>query len=84
MTPVVSARARLDVTIILSISGERFGREAQRRYRLLIQQAITDIADDPRRPGSLAWTRPPACFSIIPGTRGREFRRGDVSLGPGM
>lgn len=37
--------------IILSASGDHFGQSAQRRYRLLLEQAIEDVAADPLRAG---------------------------------
>jgi len=47
----LSVRARLDIRIILSVSGDRFGPDAQRRYRLLLAKAIDDVAADPGRAG---------------------------------
>ena len=51
MRAVVTAKARRDLFIILATSRSQFGQSAQRRYRFLVQQAIADLADDPRRPG---------------------------------
>jgi toxin ParE1/3/4 len=48
---VLSARAQIELRDILSESGDQFGQSAQRRYRLLFEQAIEDVADDPRRTG---------------------------------
>lgn len=47
-----SPTARRDLVEILNWSREQFGIVAQRRYRLLIKQALDDIATDPNRPGS--------------------------------
>ena len=47
----LGVRARLDVRVVLSASGNQFGEAAQRRYRLLLEQAIDDVAANPRRPG---------------------------------
>ena len=47
MKSTLSARARLDIRLILSTTGERFGHQAQRRYRVLLAQAIKDVAADP-------------------------------------
>lgn len=47
----LTVRARLDIGLILSASGDRFGSEAQRRYRMLLEQAIEDVAADPQRSG---------------------------------
>jgi toxin ParE1/3/4 len=49
--PVVTATARRDLFVLLATSRVRFGEEAQHRYRLLLEQAIADVATDPRRPG---------------------------------
>ncbi|HZC16653.1 MAG TPA: type II toxin-antitoxin system RelE/ParE family toxin [Caulobacteraceae bacterium] len=54
MKAVVTARARRDLFILLAISRTQFGLDAQRRYRLLLEQAIADIAADPHRAG-VAW-----------------------------
>jgi toxin ParE1/3/4 len=51
MNWALSARARLDIRIILSASGDKFGQRAQRRYRLLLEQAIADVAANPDRAG---------------------------------
>lgn len=51
MKRVLGARARLDIDLILSASGERFGREVRRRYRLLLSQAINDAVANPKRAG---------------------------------
>jgi toxin ParE1/3/4 len=51
MKVVVTAKARRDIFILLATSRAQFGTDAQKRYRLLLEQAITDLADDPRRPG---------------------------------
>jgi toxin ParE1/3/4 len=51
MNWALSSRARLDIQIILGASAERFGLDAGRRYRLLLERAIEDVATDPGRPG---------------------------------
>lgn len=51
MNWTLSSRARLDVRAILSASGDQFGESAQRRYRMLLEQAIEDVAANPRRRG---------------------------------
>jgi toxin ParE1/3/4 len=51
MRLIVTAKARRDIFILLATSRTQFGPEAQRRYRLLLEQAIADLADNPRRPG---------------------------------
>lgn len=51
MNPILSARARLDIRIILSASEARFGLDARRRYRLLLERSIADLAADPGRAG---------------------------------
>jgi toxin ParE1/3/4 len=47
----LSSRANLDLSIVLAASDERFGPTVRARYRALLQQAIQDVADDPRRAG---------------------------------
>jgi toxin ParE1/3/4 len=44
--------ARRDLIAILKWSFTEFGEAAAFRYADLIEQALSDIADDPRRPGS--------------------------------
>jgi toxin ParE1/3/4 len=51
MRVIVTARARRDIFILLVTSRSQFGLEAQKRYRVLLEQAIADVADDPSRPG---------------------------------
>ncbi len=46
--------AETDIVEILAWSETQFGGEARRRYQRLIVTALTDIAADPVRPGSLA------------------------------
>ena len=48
---VLSARAQLDLRVIVSSSGDQFGQAVQRRSRLLLEQAIEDVAANPRRAG---------------------------------
>lgn len=48
---VLSAPARNDLRLVLSTSGDQFGLDGQRRYRLLLEQAIDDVATDPHRAG---------------------------------
>ena len=51
MKPQVSARARREMLMILGASRLQFGVEAERRYRNLVDQAISDIGADPARAG---------------------------------
>jgi len=51
MRAVVTAKARRDLFILLATSRTQFGAAAQLRYRLLLEQAILDLANNPRRPG---------------------------------
>lgn len=44
--------ASRDITAILKWSLREFGEAAALRYASLIEQALSDIADDPERPGS--------------------------------
>jgi toxin ParE1/3/4 len=53
----LSARARLDIRVVLSASEDQFGQPARRRYRLLLEQAIEDVAADPQRAGVHAGSR---------------------------
>lgn len=50
---ILSPAAERDVRRTLEQSLEQFGDTAMSRYRALIVQAILDVADDPRRVGSL-------------------------------
>jgi len=47
-----SPTARRDLVEILDWSRAQFGNLAQQRYRILIKQALDDIASEPDRPGS--------------------------------
>lgn len=51
MRAIVAAKARRDLFVLLATSRTQFGAAAQQRYRLLLEQAITDLAADPQRPG---------------------------------
>ena len=51
MRPNVTAGARRDILLILTASRTQFGQAAQKRYRVLLEQAIMDVADNPNRPG---------------------------------
>jgi toxin ParE1/3/4 len=51
MRAVVTAKARRDLFILLATSRAQFGQAAQARYRALLQQAIADVTNDPRRAG---------------------------------
>ena len=51
MRPHVTAKARRDILAILATSRAQFGLDAQRRYRVMLEQAIRDIAENPQRPG---------------------------------
>ena len=53
MKAVITAKARHDLFIILATSRSRFGREGERRYRLLLEQAVADVAAHPHRRGVL-------------------------------
>lgn len=46
-----SPEADADIDDILAWSGIRFGETAQRRYRMLLRQALVDIAANPKRAG---------------------------------
>ena len=46
-----TASARRDVANALMQSGEQFGGLQRRRYRLLLEQAFSDLDENPRRPG---------------------------------
>ena len=50
----LTAAAQRDIQAILSRSRREFGERAAERYRTLIKQALLDLANDPRRPGSSA------------------------------
>lgn len=50
----VTAPARRDIHAIIKHSVKSFGEAASLRYEELIRQALTDIRDDPDRPGSVA------------------------------
>ena len=50
----VSGPAFEDIAEIWDWTVERFGHAAALRYEALIDQAIADLADDPRRPGAKA------------------------------
>ena len=39
------------IRCILEYTRDQFGKQAQLRYRRLIQQAIQDVQEDPERPG---------------------------------
>ncbi len=55
MTSVrLTATARRDVANALAQSEKQVGRAGRRRYRLLLEQALADLAEDPRRPGARA------------------------------
>ena len=67
--------AQRDVKGILNWSRREFGEAAVERYKALIKQAVWDIANDPKRPGSKE--RPEL---MIEGARTYhlEFSRGKV------
>ena len=51
MTPVIlTPEARADITAILLHSRRAFGSETGRRYRMLIEQALSDLSTDPEHP----------------------------------
>jgi toxin ParE1/3/4 len=53
VTPVrLTATARRDVANALAQSEKQVGRAGRRRYRLLLEQAFADLAEDPQRPGA--------------------------------
>jgi toxin ParE1/3/4 len=76
----VSHEARRDIRAILDWTGKEFGKRAALRYESLLTQALRDIDEDPKRPGSLA--RPEIA---IEGARTYHlaFSRGRVK-GPGV
>ena len=49
----LSASAVQDIEAILAWTHGRFGEQVRLRYEELLVQAILDVADDPRRPGSV-------------------------------
>ena len=49
----LSASAVQDIEAILAWTHGRFGERVRLRYEELLVQAILDVADDPRRPGSV-------------------------------
>lgn len=49
---VLAPAAASDIETILAWSHEHFGETARLRYEALLTQAIMDVADGPRRPGS--------------------------------
>ena len=50
--PILAPAARQDIREILRWSEQEFGETAAARYRALIKQAVRDVAEDPKRPGS--------------------------------
>jgi toxin ParE1/3/4 len=48
---VLTANARRDLVSILSTSRAQFGEVVQHKYRLLLEQAVADLAADPSRRG---------------------------------
>jgi len=50
---VLASAARRDIRQALKRSEEKFGTRAAHRYRVLLKQALRDVAADPERPGSL-------------------------------
>jgi len=72
--------ARQDVREALRWSERKFGETAAARYRALIKQAVRDVGEDPKRPGSKE--RPEI---MIEGARTYhlQFSRSRVS-GPGV
>lgn len=51
---IISGRAYLDIDAMLEWGAEQFGQSAVNRYEALLEQALTDLSDDPRRAGALA------------------------------
>src|SRR5262249_5776851 len=49
----VAGPARRDIVAILKWSRREFGEAAAERYAALIVQALTDLSNDPERPGSM-------------------------------
>ena len=47
----VAGPAKRDTGRVLRHSREEFGQEAANRYRVLLDQALRDLADDSNRPG---------------------------------
>jgi len=55
MRPIfVSPAAEQDIESILRWTHEHFGEPARLRYEALLVQAISDVAENPERPGSCA------------------------------
>jgi toxin ParE1/3/4 len=48
---ILAPSAKADMRDVLDWSLEKFGLQAEKRYRALLKQALTDIANNPRRPG---------------------------------
>ena len=49
---ILAAPADRDFLEIMEWSAERFGAAAADRYELLVRQALTDVGEDPFRPGA--------------------------------
>jgi toxin ParE1/3/4 len=55
MSPyIISPAAARDIHSILAWTGEHYGEQARLRYAALVAQAITEIARDPARRGSVS------------------------------
>lgn len=63
---VVTAEARADVGAVLRESHLKFGPLARRRYRLLIEIAYRELAEDPNRPGVSVLPGIPADLRLFP------------------
>ena len=64
--PRLTASARRDVANALAQSEAQFGRAARRRYRLLLERALDDLARDPTRPGVRADAHLPPDHRLYP------------------
>jgi plasmid stabilization system protein ParE len=69
----VTGPARRDIAAIVKPSLQEFGEAASLRYEALILQALSDIGDDPERPGS---TKRPEIMIEGALTYHLEFARG--------
>jgi toxin ParE1/3/4 len=61
MEYIIAPKARRDIKDILAWSLENFGPNILKRYRMLIDTAIEDVAENPERSGSIE--RPEICVN---------------------
>jgi toxin ParE1/3/4 len=77
---ILSASAKADVREILDWSLQKFGVRAAKRYRVLLKQALIDIAENPERPASQQ--RPELGQDVL--VYHLRFSRGRAQLQPGI